>query len=250
MMRNYKIIVAYDGTDYAGWQVQPTRLSVAQQLQNTFSEVFHRPLILRGVSRTDAGVHALGQVAVFKTDLNIDPQVMLHAWSARLPLTISIRNIDVVSPDFNPHAHIMEKIYHYHFFATRPLPFVQRYGWHIYRPVDLALLHDCLQTFVGTHDFRSFCTGDEHENTIRTIHRITLSWAPDYQAYRISVHGPKFLRYMIRRIVGASLYVACKTHLSPSILLKALDEKNPEQLFPTAPAKGLMLYQVIYHKEQ
>lgn len=249
MMQRYKIIVAYDGADYAGWQVQPTRLSVAQQLQHTFSEVFHRPLKMYGVSRTDAGVHALGQVAVFETDLSVDPQIMLTAWNARLPLAISIRSLDIVTPDFNPHAQIVEKVYHYHFFTSRPLPSVQHYGWHIYRPVDLGKLYDCLQVFVGTHNFRSFCTGDEHENTLRTIHHISVSWTPEYQAYRISVHGPKFLRHMIRRIVGASLHVACKPHLSPGILVKALAETNPQQSLPAAPAKGLMLYQVIYHKE-
>lgn len=245
-MRYYKIIVAYDGTDYAGWQVQPDHISIAQQLQNTFSEVFKRPLILYGVSRTDAGVHALGQVATFKTDLNISSEAMHKAWQARLPLDIAIRSLELVEPGYNPHAHILHKTYWYHFFQERPLPFFQRYGWYVRYPVNIEKLQECLQVFVGTHDFRSFCTGDEHEDTVRTIHAITVSWAPEYHAYRIAVQGPKFLRYMIRRIVGAAIFVASKPHLSVDTLIQALAEKNPEQTLPKAPAKGLMLYEVVY----
>lgn len=245
-MHTYKIIIAYDGTNYAGWQIQPDKMSVAQQLQDTFLEVFHKPLILYGVSRTDAGVHAWGQVATFKTDLHLHANAMMQAWQACLPADIMIRDLVPVDTSYNPHAAILHKEYRYHFFQTQPSPFVQRYGWHVRTSVDIQKLQECFQILVGTHDFRSFCTGDEHENTIRTIHTISVFWSPEYQAYAISVQGPKFLRYMIRRIVGAAIFVASKPHRSPDLLKQALAEKNPKQTLPKAPAKGLMLYEVVY----
>lgn len=245
-MQSYKLIIAYDGTDYAGWQIQPNRLSVAEQLQNTFYEVFKKKIILYGVSRTDAGVHALGQVATFKTDLNIDVYAMHKAWNARLPMDISIRSLEHVEKNFNPHAHILYKTYMYHFFLERPLPMGSRYGIHVCQPINLEKLKRCLDVFVGTHDFRSFCTGDEHEDTVRIINAVSLTFVPEYNVYRIAVSGPKFLRYMIRRIVGAALCVASKSPMPISVLQETLEAKNPEHTLPKAAAKGLMLYEVVY----
>ncbi len=245
-MLHYKLIISYDGTDYAGWQVQPTRTSVAQKLQDTFHDVFGQKIILYAVSRTDAGVHALGQVVTFKTDLNIDAHSMHKAWSARLPLDIFIRSLELVEPTYNPHAFVKHKTYWYHFFCERPLPFAQRYGVHVRQPIDLEKLQNCLAVFVGTHDFRSFCTGDERENTVRTITAISVTFVSEYNVYRIAISGPKFLRHMVRRIVGAALWVAIKPEMPISVLQETLLAKNPEHALAKAPAKGLTLYEVVY----
>lgn len=245
-MLRLKIIVAYDGTDYFGWQVQPEQKTVAGMLQETFAYVFGSGIVISAASRTDAGVHALGQVAVFTTDLAIEPEQLRSAWQNVLPESILIRSIEAVSLDFNPRHRVKQKTYYYHFFQERPLPMVARYGFNYRFPVDIKKLHECLQVFVGTHDFRSFCTGDEYENTVRTIDSISIEYLHRFKSYRIIVKGPGFLRYMIRRIVGACLEVASRDTLTIADLQKALEQKNPLQLLPTAPAHGLWLYKIVY----
>ncbi len=246
-MNTYKIIIAYDGTDYAGWQVQPAVLSVSQQLQKTFYDVFKHPIKLVGSSRTDAGVHALGQVAIFKTSMNIESKALLHAWNNLLPADIIVRSILPVSSDFHPQANVAQKTYWYHVFnGIRPLPFIQRYGYYCRYSFDPEKLCQALHVFVGTHDFRSFCTGWDMDDTVRTIDSISLHYIKRYKVYRIEVKGPGFLRYMIRRIVGACLEVASRRDLQIPLLHEVLAEKNPEQTLPKAPAKGLLLYKIKY----
>lgn len=245
-MQKYKIIVAYDGTDYFGWQQQKELPTVSQALQDSFCKVFKKKISLLGASRTDTGVHALGQVARFRVDMQLDPTKMFYAWSNLLPPDIVIRKLVLADNDFNPHCNIVQKEYHYHFFLNRPLPMYQRYGWFFHYPVDLKKLEDVMQVFVGTHDFRSFCTGDDRENTIRTIDSISVQEIKNINAYRIIVRGEKFLRYMVRRMVGAGLEVASRAYLSDIDLQNALEKKDPEQTLPKAPAKGLLLHNVIY----
>ncbi len=247
---NYKMIVAYDGTDYHGWQQQQHCSSIAQTLQDYFKRIFNRSITVIGASRTDAGVHAAGQVVLFTTDLRIDLSAMEKAWNNILPPAILIRSISRVDDTFFPQRNVRQKIYHYHFFLERPLPFAARYGWYYRYPVSLEKLRDCLQAFVGTHDFRSFCTlEDKSKNTIRTIDSITVEYLPKFKVFRISVRGYSFLHYMIRRIVGAALEVASRDYLDRSVLEKALAEKNPQQSLPKAPAHGLLLYKIFYHEE-
>lgn len=245
-MIRYKIIVAYDGTDYEGWQIQPNQRAVANALQNSFAKVFNKEIHLVGASRTDAGVHALGQVAMFNSDLVIKPEVLHQAWTNLLPCDISIRSLSVVSEDFHPQRNVKQKTYWYHFFQQRPLPFGARYGYFMRYPVDMLKLQECLNVFIGTYDFRSFCTGYEMEDTIRTIDSAKIYYVKKYGAYRVEVKGPRFLRYMIRRVVGACLHVASRNDLTPATLVTALAAKDPQQILPTAPARGLMLYKIIY----
>jgi len=247
-MKKYKIIVAYDGTDYCGWQKQKCVPSVAQRIEDTFSIVFDKVISLSGTSRTDAGVHALGQVASFWADFSITPEKMFNAWNNMLPPDIVIRDLKMVPQDFSVHQNVEQKSYFYHFFTKRPLPFVQRYGWFYRYPIDMMKLNEALSVFLGTHDFRSFCTGDERENTVRTIEAISLEYIKRYNVYRIVVKGPKFLRYMIRRIVGACIEVSARKNMSVNYLSDVLVEKNPQQILPNAPSKGLLLYKIKYKK--
>jgi len=247
-MKKYKIIIAYDGTEYCGWQRQECVPSIAQCLEDRFAQVFGKKVALMGVSRTDGGVHAMGQVASFRLDLDIDTQKIMFAWNNVLPPDIVIRSIQEIGIDCNIHKNIESKTYYYHFFTKRPLPFVQRYGWFYRYPVDIEKLKNALKIFEGTHDFRSFCTGDERENTVRTIETIYLEYYARYNGYRIVVKGPKFLRYMIRRIVGAAIEVAARKNFDISYLQEVLDEKDPEQILPNAPAKGLLLYKIKYQE--
>lgn len=247
-MNKYKIIVSYDGTDYLGWQAQAQGKTVTNVLQDTFKRVFNQEIHIAGASRTDAGVHALGQVAAFNTDLAIDAQDLLNAWQNALPESILIKEIAHVPSEWNPRHNVKQKTYIYHFFQERPLPFTARYGWYYRYPVDIEKLKKCLAIFVGTHDFRSFCTGDDMDSTVRTIDEVSVEFIKELNAYRIRIQGPGFLRYMIRRIVGACLEVASRDTMSPDDLKRVLEQKNPLQTLPTAPAQGLCLLNIEYNK--
>lgn len=242
----YKMVVSYDGTAYHGWQKQPEDITVAQVLEDSFRDVFKQKISISGASRTDAGVHAFGQVASFVSDIKIAPEKLLFAWNNALPHDVLIRDISIAADDFNPRHAVASKTYHYSFFTQRPLPFVQQYGWYYSKPIDFEVLYQALQLFVGTHDFRSFCTGYDMHSTIRTIHSIHLEFDQAKQAHKIVVKGPGFLRYMIRRIVGAALAVACKDQFTCNDIVVALAKKDPAQLLPNSPAKGLMLYEIKY----
>ncbi len=245
-MAVYKMVVAYDGTAYHGWQRQPSDISVVQVLERSFLAVFKQKISITGASRTDAGVHALGQVASFTLDMMIAPDRLKFAWNNDLPHDVYIVSIVPALDDFNPRHGVISKTYHYSFFTQRPLPFVQQYGWYYSRPVDFEVLQQALQIFVGTHDFRSFCTGYDMHSTIRRIDSIHLEYDQAKQAHRIVVKGPGFLRYMIRRIVGAALAVASKDQFSCQDIILALAKKDPAQTLPNSPAKGLLLYEIEY----
>lgn len=246
-MKTYKLLIAYDGSNYFGWQAQNHKPSIAGAMNHAFTKVFKTEMRILGASRTDAGVHALGQVARIKTDLAISPEKLQWAWNNALPADITIRSLKQVEDSFNPFCNVAQKIYHYHFFTERPLPFIQRYGYFYPYKLDIQLLRDALQTFVGTHDFASFRSSEDlRENTIRTIDSISLEYLPRYKAYRITVQGQKFLRHMIRRIVGASLHIATKGIYALPLLRKTLAARNPAHTLPNAPAQGLMLRKIIY----
>jgi len=247
IMKIYKLTIAYDGSDYSGWQAQNHKPSIAAALNHAFKKVFKTEIKVLGASRTDAGVHALGQVARIKTDLAIPAEKLKWAWNNALPADISIRSLELVDDSFNPFCNVAQKIYYYHFFVERPLPFTQRYGYFYPYKIDFDVLKKALQFFVGTHDFASFRSSEDlRENTIRTVDAITLEYLPRYKAYRITIKGQKFLRHMIRRIVGASLAVATRGSDALSLLQKTMDARNPAHTLPNAPAQGLMLYKIVY----
>lgn len=244
----YKIIVAYDGTDYCGWQEQAQVKTVAGTLKRTFAHVFKQDLALLGASRTDAGVHAYGQVVSCRTVLNLDPEQIKNAWNSKLPCDIMIREMTRVTSAYNPHHNIIEKEYTYTIALKRPMPFQARYQWYYRRQIVFEKLKDALTLFVGTHDFRSFCCSEYTGNTTRIINTITISQQePDI--YTITFKAPGFLRYMIRRIAGACLTVASHRHLCTGDLIRILQAKNPEHTLESAPPQGLVLVTIRYQGE-
>jgi len=240
------MIVAYDGTAYYGWQEQQREQTVAGTLQACFSRVFHRSVKVVGASRTDAHVHALGQVARFYTDLAIDAKRLKRAWNNALPLDIHIRVLERASDTFHPQHDVVHKRYDYYIFPQRPLPYVARYGWWIRHDIDPARLRSALQTFIGRHDFRSFATGSYHQqSTVCYIQDIQVRWLPRYGAYQIRFFGHRFLQHMIRRLVGAACDVA-RGRRTRHDVIRVLEEKNPRQHFMTAPGRGLFLHHIEY----
>ncbi len=244
-MNTYKIIVSYDGTDYQGWQEQDNGPTIVGTLQDRFCEVFGREITVLGASRTDAGVHAFGQVAIFKTDLLLDGAVMKRAWNNSLPAAVTVRELELVADDFNPHHGVLEKTYEYRFCLQRPLVYDHRYTWYYRWPVDIDKLRDVLQVFVGEHDFRSFCTGNDLKSTVRTVHSIDVIKNGE-QSYKIIFKAPGFLRYMIRRMTGAALEVASRPFLTADATKVVLKACNPSHALPCAPALGLTLVNIEY----
>ena len=249
-MTCYKIVVAYDGTVYKGWQEQHNATTVCGTLVKAFQTVFFQEAKILGASRTDAGVHALGQVAIVRCPIDIDPELLVQAWSKAIPFDISIRSIEKLDRLIHPHDGVVQKTYAYHVFFKRPLPLYQRFGWFVYKPIDLDLLQKALNIFVGKHDFRSFCTGDDLVDTVRTIDSVKVTLVPSWDAYRIEIKGKSFLRYMVRRIVGACVTVAFSPDINLDDIRRVLAEKNPCHTLPNAPAKGLILEQIDYKSNQ
>ena len=240
-MPRYRMLIAYDGTDYHGWQWQPEVPTITGVLKSKFKRVFNRNITLVGASRTDQGVHALGQVASFYLGESLPLDRMLYAWNNVLPKDIFIRSLEEAPERFHPMMHVREKTYYYHFFQQRPLPFLIRYGYRAPK-LDLNKLQQALKFFVGTHDFRSFCTGYEKKSTIRTIHSIDLKNYSRFGVYRIAVTGPGFLKYMIRRLVGACFQVASEPYAPLDQLKVLLEVRNPHHHHSlVAPPQGLVL---------
>lgn len=249
-MIKYKAIISYDGTNYHGWQIQPDKPTISQLLQDRFYAVFNQKIKIVGASRTDAGVHALGQVGIFDIDFDIKTEKLLLAWNSLLPPEVKIRSLEVVKNDFHPQSNVKQKTYYYHFSLEKPLPFISRYVyWHNLK-LDTEKLKVALQEFVGERDFKSFCSQmciESKKSTIRTIDQIRLEYLSKFKVWRISVLGQSFLHHMIRRIVGAALIVSSNNDRSINEIIRALEEKNPEQNFYTAPANGLLLKSVKYN---
>ncbi len=250
-MQKFKITIAYDGTDFYGWQIQPNHITISSCLQKTFLHVFGHPIKLMGASRTDAGVHALEQVAQFYSDLKIQENVLLEAWNKALPSSIVIRSLKKISSDFHPCCNVHQKTYYYHLFLKRPLPFAARYGW-FYRfidDVDFNKFAQALALYVGKHDFASFCKieKEKEKSTIRTIDSITIKKYTRYNLVRITIKGKSFLRFQIRRMTGYALDIARRPDLSINYLQGVLESKNPQQTLLKADGRGLCLRKVQYN---
>jgi len=246
-MISYKIIIAYDGTDYAGWIQQKDQPSIVGTLEDSFKQAFNHSVTILGASKTDAGVHAMGQVARASTDLDIDADKLIWVWNNALPESISIISI---KPDqnFHPHHDVVEKTYHYYISTKRPLPFNARYVTQA-SSFDLELFKSAIALFEGTHDFTAFYTGDDRQDTVRTLKKIDLSYSERYDAYLVTIIGQKFLRHMIRRMIGAALAVVSRKTMDLDAITHALETKEVNHELPTAPAKGLMLYEIKYGKD-
>lgn len=248
----YKLIISYDGTDYSGWQVQPNALTIQEVLHKALRVLLRsEEVFLIGSGRTDAGVHAAGQVAHFKYEKELDLNRLLVSLNGMIPHDIRIRKIENVAPTFHSQYSAIGKEYHYHLYLDRIMdPFRRKYSWHVPRRLNLDLLKEAAICFVGTHDFTSFANeahaGSAARNPVRTLYR--LDSMPFEGGIRLEFHGNGFLYKMVRNIVGTIVDVAAskKTVEDVKEIFLAKDRRKASK---AAPPQGLFLFRVDYPKE-
>jgi len=244
-MRNLKLTLAYDGTDFHGWQIQPELSTVQGELEKAFGRLFNHPVHVAGSGRTDAGVHAHGQVASVQTDRSIDTDAVLRGANALLPVQIRVLSVEEVSPDFHPRHSARSKTYEYHIWR-HPIvsPFYCRYVYPFRYPLGEEAIDKATEKFLGTHDFSSFCsTGTEVEERTRTIYDV--EWQRDEVRWMFRIRGSGFLQYMVRTITGTILE-AGQNRIDPESIPAIFEARNRRLAGPSLPACGLHLMSVEY----
>ncbi len=247
-MRRIKIEVAYDGTDYHGWQVQPGLPTIQGTLEQVISEIEGKPVQVAGSGRTDAGVHALAQVAAFTIENPIPAGNLLRAANRLLPYDIRIVRVDEVDAEFHPRFGAKAKTYEYRIFRGEIcLPFERRYVYHHPYPLDIEEMTRLAPLLEGEHDFTVFAAADDRDelggSKVRTIFCSRLALENDRLIYR--VRGSGFLKHMVRNVVGVLLEVG-KGNVDERGLLERLSPDARILPGPTAPSRGLFLISVEY----
>jgi tRNA pseudouridine38-40 synthase len=247
-MRRIKILVSYDGTDYHGWQVQPGLLTVQGVLERVISEIEGRPVTVAGSGRTDAGVHALAQVAAFSMENPIPVDNLRRAVNRLLPRDIRVLGVEEVAAEFHPRFQARRKTYEYRIFRGEICsPFERRYVYHHPYPLAVEDMIAVAPLLEGEHDFTAFAASDERDelepSKVRTIFCSRL--ASDGERLIYCVTGSGFLKHMVRNIVGVLLEVG-KGNVDRAGLLARLEPGCEIAAGPTAPARGLFLVGVEY----
>jgi tRNA pseudouridine38-40 synthase len=245
-MRNIRLIIEYDGGAYCGWQRQTNGLSIQQVLEECIGRMTGEKICVIGSGRTDAGVHALRQVANFHTASHLGERSLLMGINSLLPADIAIKEICETSPAFHACFDAASKVYLYRIWNRPVRPALERnHAWFIWEPLDLAKMVEALPVFKGTHDFSSFCsTHTDSENHIRTILAIAVERAPDGMI-DISVEADGFLRYMVRTIVG-TLVECGRGKCDREKMAAILAARDRRMAGFTAPPQGLFLKDVKY----
>lgn len=238
--RRLAFAVAYDGTDYAGWQVQPGQSTIQGSLEAAIARVVQHPVGVQGASRTDAGVHARDQRAAVTIHHPIRVDGFVKAVNKRLPPAIAIRDAREVPADFNPRFTNNGKTYGYRIYIDRVRrPLVDRVAWRVHYPLNAERLVDAARRCVGTHDFTSFAASDgSHQTAVRTLWRVGLDCTTD--VWLIQVSGTAFLKQMVRNLVGTWVDVA-RGHREAQTIEPMLAARDRQAAGPTAPARGLTL---------
>lgn len=244
-LRRIKLVLAYDGTNYCGWQVQPNGMSVQEMLQKHIEELTGEKVLLTGASRTDSGVHALGQVAVFDTSKIWPAERFVPALNQRLPKDIVIQAAEEVAPDFHPRYQNTLKTYEYRILNRRvPLPNERLTSYFVPQFLDIDAMGEAGKALVGTHDFHNFCSlKTTVPNTVRTITDLSLKKEGDMIYLRIT--GDGFLYNMVRIIVGSLLKVGFHKKTVEDIQ-RSLQTEERYVVGPTAPPQGLTLVNIEY----
>jgi tRNA pseudouridine38-40 synthase len=251
-MRNIKLTIAYDGADFHGWQIQPGLPTIQGALADAAHKITQEKTMIHGASRTDTGVHALGQVAHFKTQSLLSAEEFQRALNALLPPAIRILAAEEVGPDFHARWQAQGKTYRYRIYRGRVLaPFEYRRALHYSGPLDEDAMTATARQFEGEHDFTSFAasSGSEVDDSERDMARVLYSSEivrePAREEIAYVVRGRSFLRYMVRKIVGTLIEVG-KGRLAPADIPQLFEARDRSRSGPTAPPEGLYLVSLEY----
>jgi len=244
-MRNISLVVAYDGTNYHGWQCQPNALTVQETLEGTVGRILDHAVKLYAGGRTDAGVHAMGQVVNFFTPKDIGLEGLTRGINSLLPVDIRVRDAAEVGEGFHARYSARSKTYVYTI-LNHPYnsPFLARYALHVPYELDAASMDTALRLILGEHDFSAFKKKDEHyRSTVREVRR---AWVRRQgRVIYVAVEATGFLRYMVRNIVGTLLLVG-HGKLCVDAFGDIFDSCEREKAGPTAPPHGLFLRKIFY----
>jgi len=271
-MRYLKLTIAYDGTNYCGWQIQKNQISIQQRLEESWTKVTGESVRIVASGRTDGGVHAEGQVCSLATTSQFSTEVLVRALNAETPFDISILSIDEAPPGFHAIRDAVAKTYRYQIqYGRLRDPLKRRYWWHVPRALDVAAIQQAASYLMGTHDFASFqSAGAERDSTIRTVSRLEIiQLHPDQlsssacqaterdqgthtgmnlaalPSLHVVITADGFLYKMVRNIVGSLVRVG-EGREAPEWIEFILQQRNRQAAGMAAPAQGLFLQQVVY----
>lgn len=257
-MRNIKFTIAYDGTNFSGWQNQPGQATIQGTLTDVVEKITQRPLTIHAAGRTDAGVHAAGQVANFKTQSSLSTQEFRRAFNALLPPTIRVISAEEVGPDFHARWSALAKTYRYRIFRGQVVPpFLWPFVFHDPYELDFDSMAEAARHFEGEHDFTTFAASsgseedDRERDTHRLIYRSEFLRCQNHEGYQAAeewvyvVRGKSFLRYMVRKIIGTLVDVG-RRKLKPGDVPELFELRDRTKSGATMPPCGLCLESVEY----
>ena len=244
-MRNLKLVIEYDGTKYQGWQSQKNGLTIQDILETALSQIINKKIRLTGSGRTDSGVHALGQVANFKTESTLELNALLKGTNSLLPPDILVKSVEVVPEDFHSRFSAKSRIYEYRIWnASQPSVFHRGYSWWVQEKLHVKAMQKAGLHLIGRHDFSSF-QGADHEKVSPEREVMEIGFRQEKPALIFFIQANAFLRHMVRNIIGTLVEVGEKK-MSQEEFVKIFEARDRTKAGKTAPAQGLFLRQVCY----
>ncbi len=242
-MRNIKLIIEYDGTDFCGWQIQPQVRTVQAELEQALSQLTCEKIRVTAAGRTDSGVHATGQVLNFFTNSKLPDYVFHVGCNAILPRDIRVNDAQQVHENFSSRFSARARTYHY-YILTKPVAIGRQYAWYFNEPLNLSLMQEACQLILGSHDFQSFCqTGADVNHYLCDVSHAT--WRRDNDKLIFEIIANRFLHNMVRILVGTFIKIGKESTTLPQF--KAILEARDRTLAgPTVPPQGLFLTNVMY----
>jgi tRNA pseudouridine38-40 synthase len=241
----HKLTLQYDGTDYVGWQRQATGTSIQGLIEAALEPIEGKPVTIHGAGRTDAGVHAIAQVASAALGTRLDDRALQRALNAALPPDVRVTGVERVAEDFHARFSAREKTYEYRI-VNGPFvsPFEYRFAWHVPYPLDVPAMQEAALVLEGTHDFAAFqATGSDVRTTERTITGLEVEFDDPHLSITATADG--FLRHMVRAMVGTLVEVG-SGRATPASVSQALASRERARMGPTSPARGLFLVAIGY----